>query len=501
MNAFTEKLREVAVAIIPIVVSVLLLHFLITPLEGEVLARFLLGSFLIIVGMPLFLLGVDLSIGPMGESMSQSLVQTRKMQIVMGGSFLVGFIISIAEPDLHILARQVASVTNNLIPQFLLVLVVSLGIGLLLAMGMYRILKNIPLNRFMLITYALIFVLALFSSGDYLAIAFDASGSTTGSVTVPFLLAMAAGTAAITKSSEVEEDTNSFGLLGITSAGAIVGVLLLGIIRGGGDLTGELPLEQAVGAGIFAPFLGQLPQTAWESILSLLPILIMFFIMNAVSIRISRRAMRRLVVGILYTIIGLILFLTGVNAGFLEATRHLGYALAANGNMFLLVLVGVIFGVLTIPAEPSVHVLTKQIEEETAGALKATTVMLSLCIGVGLAVGLSILRILIPALQLWHILLPGMIIALVLSFTVPNIFVGIAFDSGGVAAGTMTATFILPFAQGVAEYIPSASVLTDGFGVITLVAMTPLITVQLMGFIYQMRTKHDTRRREEEVYE
>ena len=227
----------------------------------------------------------------------------------------------------------------------------------------------------------------------------------------------------------------------------------------------------------------------------------MFLIVNAISLKKKKRELQRIAVGLFYTVVGLILFLTGVNAGFMDASRRLGFLLAENHSAFFVILVGAVFGVLTIPAEPSVYILNKQIERETTGAIKSRTVMISLCIGVGAAVGLSILRIMVPALQLWHILLPGMIIAIVLSYFVPDIFVGIAYDSGGVAAGTMTATFILPYTQGIAESYPMANVLTDGFGVIALVAITPIITVQLLGWIYRLRTKNDHKKTEGEVYE
>lgn len=220
----------------------------------------------------------------------------------------------------------------------------------------------------------------------------------------------------------------------------------------------------------------------------LMPIVIIFFALNSLTIKLPWDRVKRILVGCVYTYFGLVLFLTGVNVGLIGASSQVGYQLAALGKPWLLVLVGMIFGVITIPAEPSVHVLTNQIENETAGSIKASLVMLTLCVGVAIAVGLSILRIIIPNLQLWHILLPGMVIAIVLSYFTPDIFVGIAFDSGGVAAGTMTAAFILPFAHGIAEYLPGANIVQDGFGVIALVAMTPLIACQLLGLIYKMMT-------------
>ena len=276
-------------------------------METEIVYRFLIGSVLIMIGMPLFLLGVDISIERIGEDMSQSLIQTNKMKIVMVGSFIFGFIISVAEPDLHILAQQVSAVTNNLIPQMTLVITVSLGIGLMIALGMYRILKSIRLNRFITIVYGLIFVLALFNSGDFLAIAFDASGSTTGSITVPFMLALAGGASAITRSG-LEEDTDSFGLLGIASTGAILGVLIMGMISPNSNLAGNIPVDTVQSSGVIGTFLDQIPLTAKDSFLSLIPVLILFYILNAISLKKTKRQLIRINIGLVYTIIGLILF-------------------------------------------------------------------------------------------------------------------------------------------------------------------------------------------------
>lgn len=488
MNTITSKFKEIFISVLPFVVIVVLLSLFVTPLKPDTLGKFLLGSVFIMIGMPIFLQGVDLSISPMGEMMSQSLIKTRSLKITLIGSFIFGFVVTVAEPDMHILSGQVNSVTIGQVGKTLLLIVVSVGVGLLVSLGILRMLRNIRLNRFLTIIYLIILALALFVNGDYLAIAFDACGSTTGSITVPFLLALSSGIATITRSKS-NEDIDSFGLLGVASTGAIVTVLLLGILSGNPQLNGSIPAPQSVSGNILTIFIKEIPGTALESLLVLLPVVALMIIMNLISIKMSLRKIRKLTVGLVFTWAGLTLFLTGVNAGFMDAARELGYQITEMGQGWLLILIGTIFGIVTIPAEPSVHILTQQIEQETAGSIKSKTVMLTLSIGVGLAVGMSILRIIIPGLQLWHFLLPGIAISLLLSFFIPQIFVGIAFDSGGVASGTMTATFILPFAQGAAERIPGANVVTDGFGVISLVAMTPLIALQVLGLIYKLKLK------------
>lgn len=488
MNSITEKFKEIIASVLPFIVIVVLLSLFVIPLDRETLVKFLLGSLFIMIGMPIFLQGIDLSISPMGEMMSQALIKKGSLQLLLMGSYIFGFIVTIAEPDMHILVNQINAVTMGQASKTLLLIVVSAGVGLMVSFGILRMLKAMSLPLAFTCIYIVIFVLAFFVNGDYLALAFDASGSTTGSITVPFLLALSSGITVITRT-DSSEDIDSFGLLGIASAGAIVAVLLLGILSGNPQLEGSLPVAEIAAGGVVGSFLSETANMARESIIVILPVVVLFFIMNMITIKLKARQIKKLAVGLLYTWLGLTFFLAGVNAGFMDAARQLGYQIAGLDKYWLLILVGAVFGIVTIPAEPSVHVLTQQIEEETAGSIKGNTVMLTLCIGVGVAVGLSILRIIIPGLQLWHILLPGMALALLLSFYIPSIFVGIAFDSGGVASGTMTATFILPFAQGAAERIPLANVVTDGFGVISLVAMTPLIALQILGLIYKLKIK------------
>lgn len=488
MSLLLSKIREVTVSVLPITVLVLILHFTLTPLESDVLAKFLGGTLFMLIGIPVFLLGVDLSVEPIGEHMSEALVKTNKLWVILLGGGFLGFIVTISEPDLHILADQVRAITQGQFNADLMVILVSLGVGVLVSFAILRIIKNIRLNIFMTLIYGLIFVLAIFTSSDFLAISFDASGNTTGSVSVPFVLALGVSISSLTRSNEIEEN-DGFGMLGIASAGAILAVLLQGIFTSASSFEGSLPEAIPSDDGVLRIFAQNAVDNMGETLVVIAPILIIFLLMNFFWMKLPRERLIRIFVGLGYTYIGLVLFLTGINTGFLEASRVVGFQIAAYENPWLVVLIGMVFGVVTIPAEPSVHVLTKQIEDNTAGSIKSLTVMITLCAGMAVAIALSMLRILIPGLALWHILLPGMLIGIVLSYFVPDIFVGIAFDSGGVAAGTMTSVFILPFAQGIAGYQPGANIVEDAFGIIALVAMTPLIAIQVLGLIYQLKAK------------
>ncbi len=487
LNVLLDKLKEVVLSILPITVIVLILNFTLVPLGLPTLLRFLTGAFLIIVGLTIFLIGVDLGITPAGKLMGSSLAKSNKLIIIASAGLLLGFIVSIAEPDLQILAGQVDAVTSGAISKWMLVLVVSAGIGLLLSAGLLRILFNIPLYKTLTVLYIIILILAIFSSPVFLGIAFDASGATTGALTVPFVLAIALGISVMKKDSKASEK-DSFGLVGIVSAGAIMAVLLMSIIVGTDELSGVLETSTYQTDSILAPFFSKLPVLALESAIALLPLLVMFIIFQIVSFKLRKRSFMDIIKGFIYTFIGLALFLTGVNAGFMDVGTIAGYKISALGNTPLLVAIGFVLGLVTILAEPAVYVLTHQIEDVTSGYVNRKLVMIALSIGIGTAVALSMLRIIVPGIKLWHYLLPGYIISIALSFFAPKLFVGIAFDSGGVASGPMTATFILAFAQGAADAIEGADVLIDGFGMISMVAMTPVIALQILGLIYRARS-------------
>ncbi|CAM3560943.1 DUF1538 domain-containing protein [Erysipelothrix urinaevulpis] len=454
------------------------------PLEGDVLLRFIIGAIFIIIGLGIFLLGADLGVVPIGHQMGRSIAKSNKVWIVGVLGFILGFLITVAEPDLQILAKQVETVSNGALSSWLIVIVVSIGVGIMVAFGLLRILFSKKLNHFFLIAYLFIFVLAFGVSESFLAISVDASGATTGAMTTPFILALGYGVSQLKGGAQSEED--SFGMVGLASAGPIFMVMLLSRFAPNAGQGGvEMVFETAT--GILTPFLENIPHIMKESLWSLLPLTLLFLLFNRFVFKLKKRKTARILKGLVYTYFGLSLFLIGVNAGFMDAGRVIGQALASMEKTWILPLVGFLLGMVVVLAEPAVYVLTEQVEEVTSGHIKKNMILITLSIGIALAVLLSMLRIMTPSLKLWHMLLPGFALAIFLSFKVPPLFVGIAFDSGGVASGPMTATFVMAFAQGAALAIPTADVMIDGFGVIAMIAMMPIVSIQILGYFYQRK--------------
>ena len=488
MNIYTEKFKEAFSSILPITIIVIILNFTLTPLGVPLIIRFIIGAILIIIGLSVFLIGVDIAITPLGSQVGATLAKSNKMWIVVVGGLIVGFFISIAEPGLIILADQVDIVTSGQISSLSILSIVSIGLELMLAMGFVRIVTNIPLYKVLTVLYILVFILALFTPIEFLTIAFDASGATTGILAVPFILALALGVSTMKKDSKASE-MDSFGLVAIASVGAIMSVMILSIFSGTRDFTAKLEFNITESKSILEPFIENIPTLFKEGFLTILPLLIIFLFFQKVYFKMSSRNVAKMVKGFIYAFIGLFLFLVGVNTGFMDVGGIIGYTLASYDNKSYIVVIAFILGFVTILAEPAVYVLTHQIENVTSGYVKRKAILLALSIGVGAAVALSMIRIIVPGIQLWHYLLPGYIISLSMMYFIPKLFVGIAFDAGGVATGPMTTTFILAFTQGAAEAIEGANILTDGFGMIATVAMTPIITLQILGFIFGMNLK------------
>ena len=487
MNAITHKFREVTLAVIPITVIVLLLNFTIAPLGLPLLLRFLLGAVLIVIGLSIFLFGVDLGITPIGTIMGAMITKSNKILVVVVSGIILGFFVSVAEPDLHILANQVAMVTSGIVSKLSIVVIVSIGIAIMLAFGLIRIVYNYPLYKLLTKLYLVILGLSFISSKEFLAISFDASGATTGALTVPFILALGLGVANLKKDSKASEK-DSFGLVAIASTGAIISLMIMNLFSRTDEITGSLDVSITESQAVFAPFIHHLPHIAQEIAIALIPLLVIYLGVHFFSMRLEKRPFFRVIKGLIYTFIGLVIFLVGVNGSFMDVGIAVGFKLASLDNSFYLVIVGFALGVVTILAEPAVYVLTRQIETVTNGYVRKRDVTMALSLGVGLSVALSMIRILIPEIQLWHYLLPGYIISVGLMYLVPKMFIGMAFDSGGVASGPMTATFILAFAQGAAERIEHANVLVDGFGMIAMVALTPIITLQILGLLYKLKS-------------
>ena len=477
-----EKLLEALQAVLPIVAIVLVLCFTIAPVSPSILLCFLLGAVLIVVGIMFFTLGAEMSMTPMGERVGAVLTRSRKLPVILGVGFLLGFLITISEPDLQVLANQVPSIPNQT-----LIFSVAAGVGLFLTVAFLRMLLGVALPPLLVAFYGLVFVLAAFVPREFLAVAFDSGGVTTGPMTVPFIMALGVGVSAIRGDRHAADD--SFGLVALCSVGPILAVLILGIAFRASDSTYIPPVlpEVSDSVELWQLFHEGLPEYIKEIASSLLPIVVMFGVFQAVALRLDKRTLGRIAVGLAYTYVGLVLFLTGVNVGFLPAGHYLGAQIAGLPYRWVLIPIGMVVGYFIVAAEPAVHVLNQQVEDLTGGAIPQKAMGLALSLGVAVALGLALTRVLTGISILW-LLVPGYAIALGLSFQVPKVFTAIAFDSGGVASGPMTATFLLPFAMGACETL-GGNVVTDAFGVVAMVAMTPLITIQLLGLVYQLKLK------------
>ena len=424
------------------------------------LIKFVLGSFGVIIGLSIFLSGVDLSISKIGSMMGDFLARFDKIiKVVIFGIF-IGFVISMAEPDLLILANQITQAIG--LSPWLIVAIISIGVGIMIATGLFRIFKEISISRLMWIVYLLIFVLMFLANDTGHAIAFDASGATTGAMTTPFIIALGLGVANL--KGDYSED-NSFGLVGIASTGPIIAGLLMSLS------VGENNFEIQV-ADHGSALMSGLNNASF----AIVPIALVFIIMNAKYFKLAKYELTEILLGLLYTYMGLIVFLTSVEAGFMELARVLGEGLRESKY---LPLIGFVMGLVVVLAEPAVAVLSEQVEDVTGGSIKRKSILRALSIGVASAVMLAIIRINSENFTLWMVIVPGFLISLLLSLKIPQIFVGIAFDSGGVASGPMTATFILAFCQGLAGNV------ADGFGVISFVTMMPVLTIMILGYLYK----------------
>ena len=474
-----EKLREAAASVLPISLIVLAICFVLVPVDTGLMLSFVLATAMLILGMGLFTLGAEMSMSKIGNYMGAKLTKSRKLGLILIVSFLLGVAITVAEPDLQVLAANVPEIDKTV-----LILTVSVGVGIFLMLCMVRILFGISLRLLLIVFYVLVFLAAFLSDQGILAVAFDSGGVTTGPMTVPFIMALGVGVASIRSDENAKAD--SFGLVGLCSIGPIASVLLLGAIYKTQPAQAESETAAAITntVALGRDYLHAFPEYLKEVTLALLPIVVFFLIFQIVSLRLP---FLRVMVGILYTYAGLVLFLTGVNVGFSPVGYALGAALTEGWKLWLLIPLAMLMGWFIINAEPAVHILNRQVEDLSAGAISAKAMGMSLSIAVSAAGGLAMLRV-ITGVSIMYFLVPGYFIALALSFFVPRTFTAIAFDSGGVASGPLTATFMLPFAMGACEAL-GGNVMTDAFGLVALVAMMPLITVQVMGAIYVIKSR------------
>ena len=476
-KALWLKLKEALVSVLPVTLIVLIVS--LTPLGGFSLREmivFAVSAVFLILGIGLFNLGADLAMTPMGEHVGSGLAKTGNLKILLSVCFLMGVLITVAEPDLSVLASQVSAVMNGT----LLIVTVGVGVGIFLFISVLKIVFKNNLAMILMFFYMVLFAFCalLIQSGkaDFLPLAFDSGGVTTGPITVPFIMALGVGIATTIGGSDTSQ--NSFGLIALCSIGPMIAVMILSLASNG-ELTYQLP-DYSIDASLGANFLPKIFHTCIEVARALALIIALFVILQLTVLKLPKKHMIRIVIGIAFTFVGLVMFLTTVAVGFMPIGFKLGAELAK--NKLLTVIFGFVIGMVVVLAEPAVQVLNKQVEEITGGTVTKRSMLIALSIGVGISIGLSMIRI-IFGFSILYYLIPGYLISLGLSFFVPRMYTAIAFDSGGVASGPLTSSFILPLAIGVCSVVSGeASVLSLAFGVVAMVAMTPLITIQALGF-------------------
>lgn len=472
-----RKFRETALSVVPLLLIVIVLQLTIAPIGWHAVGSFAIGSILIIVGLSLFLLGTDIGIVPVGQNTGSALVRKRNLPLMLTVGFIIGVVITIAEPQVQVLAGQVTNLAPH-VSRSSLVIAISLGVGIFVAISFARIIFSISYRYLILGFYLMVTVLAILVDTFFLGIAFDAGGATTGPMTVPFILALGVGVAGVRKSKNSEQD--SFGLVGIASIGPIAAVLIMGL---GGSSAASVAdgLESSTAGAIgFRPVLGS---TALDVLQALGPLALLFIIFQFTLLHQQRRLVVRMVEGLVYAAVGLVLFLVGVNGAFMPVGTLLGAAIGSSGHLWILIPIGLFLGAVVVLAEPAVWVLTDQVRDVSGGSIKKSMVLVFFSIGVSIAVGLAMLRV-VSGLPLALFLIPGYAIAMLLMFLSPPLFTAIAFDSGGVASGPMSSSFLLAFTLG-ASSAAGGDPFADAFGIVALIAMTPLITIQLLGIIYK----------------
>ena len=496
MNNITKVLKEAIQSVLPIFAIVLILSVTVAPMESGILVMFLFGTIMLILGMAFFTIGSGISMEPLGDGIGTTLSKMKKAIVPVILCFALGVIITIAEPDLTVLAEQLGESIN----MWLLIISVAIGVGIFLAISFIRSRKGIKLNTLLIVFYSIAFILVLFVPKNFIPTSFDSGGVTTGPITVPFIMALGAGVASISTSKNARE--NSFGLIALCSVGPIIAVMVLGIIFQPQDIivsdNSYVPQSTLEAFKLFFVGINEnigekhvaingMKKYAEEVLIALAPLVGFMGIFQLITKRFTKHQLIRMSVGFVYTYIGLVFFLTGANVGFMPAGQLIGERIASGDMKYLLIPLGALMGYFVVSAEPAVHSLKKQVEEITNGSVSQKSIGLALSIGVACSVGIAMLRVLtdIPVLP---ILMFGYVLSIVISFFVPPIYTGIAFDSGGVASGPMATTFILPFAMGACKAL-GKNVLTQGFGIVAMIAMTPLIAIQVLGLLGEIKRK------------
>ena len=469
------KLKESAISVAPVAIIVFILALTpITDFSAKEIITFAVCAVFMIIGITLFNLGADMAMTPMGEQIGSGLTKSRKVTVLLTVAFVMGLLITMAEPDLSVLANQVEAVIN----ETLLIVLVGISVGLFLVIAVIKVVFKKDLASLLFFSYLLTFALAALlierGKGDMIALAFDSGGVTTGPITVPFIMALGVGVATVVGGKHANE--NSFGLIALCSVGPMIAVIILAL-----GSEGALSYSLADYSLNLANIGHVLLKTFIDVLKALGLIVVFFFILQFTILKLPKTRLINIGIGVGFTFVGLIIFLMSVEIGFMPIGFKLGQELAQLDS-YIVVISGVVLGAVVVLAEPAIHVLNKQVQDITEGTVTKKSMLIALSLGVGISIGLSMLRIIFKFSILYY-LIPGYIISLVLSFFVPKMYTAIAFDSGGVASGPLTSSFILPLAIGVCSTLNGEeSVLSLGFGIVAMVAMTPLITIQILGF-------------------
>lgn len=491
-----KTLKEVFISSLPLALIIIVVCGIIAPMQSFMdYVKLAVGYIAVVVGQTIFLVGLDVSILPIGKHVGSSLVRFKKAYIIIFFGLFFGFLATIAEPALAVLARQTHMIING-VNETLFIWIMGAGIGVFVGFAMYRIMKNINIKIVFAVLYLLIFIMVIFVPQEFIALSFDGSGATTGDVSVPFILALGIGVSATMSKNKTNDDV--FGIIGLASVGPILALFAYGIIL------------KAVNGGVIPPA-GIYDPGAAESLISIIinniggvalalfPVVLVFLPFQFLLIKLPKKEFLRMLAGTLTVYIGLLVFLSGIDFGFAFAGKYIGeiFLEASRPGWFkwLLLIIGFILGMSITLSEPAVTVLGEQLEDITNGHIKKITIRMTLAIGIGFAALLFMVKILTQINILWF-LVPLYIIALIMMVFSSRLFVGLAFDSGGVSGGALTSAFLTPLTLGVAQAVAASggaagadSILINGFGIIAFISVTPMIAVQSLGIIYDRKMK------------
>jgi hypothetical protein len=482
ISNLAAKIKESAVSVVPVMGIVFLLHFTLAPLHDGLLSKFLFGGLLLIVGLGIFLMGADIGMVPFGQKVGSALTRRRSLILLLPASFAIGFAVTIAEPDVQVLAIQVSSIMSNFNRDLLLTMIAA-GVGFFLLIATARVVFQAPLRALLIGFYTLVFIACAFVDPIFIGVAFDAGGATTGPITVPFIMALGVGVAASMK--KKEGDDSSFGMVGLASIGPIAAVALMGFFSSptGVNVVDRALAEREHVRPLVDHFLHILPDVTHEIFMALLPLVLIFLFFQFTLLRLPAQQVKRMLFGMFYAFVGLVLFMTGVSGGFSPAGHSLGLSLGQNCGPGAIIGIGLLLGAVVVCAEPAVWILTKQVEEVSGGHIRRPIMLAALSLSIALAVALGMIRV-STGMRIWWVLLPGYGLSLALTFACPRLFTAIAFDSGGVASGPMATTFLLSLTLGVSVAV-GGNPTTDAFGMIAMIAMAPLFTIQLLGLAFK----------------